>query len=328
MLLAEARQWFAQHGLPIEWRQDIGLNGQLEDAILRPPPGVSIPLDPLGLAIVMPDMHLGVGNDPFRFNDVNRARRLERFLRGLVALRDELAQGFHGFSCVQLGDFYDLMRAPGLNAHGKRASIDAQYSAAIDLCRSLPMLHCIGNHDKDFWLQPPPVAEANYALARTLGGPQLLCFHGHDRVTLFNIVVHNWAETLALTALNAINTLPLLGEFTAFLQAQGDKSLEDDSINDQVSLPWPIGVQGPIGWSAPWVAHGGAADLGNVIRGFEKGLGQQVQVAFIGHSHRPGISWTQVATRRVALIDVGSWTYGRTEFAIVASDAIGLARLA
>lgn len=328
MKLLEAQQWFAAHGVPVTWRQDIGLNGRLEDAILRPPPGETIPLDPLGLAIVIPDMHLGVGNDPFRFNDVNRAARLERFLTALVALRDELADKFQGFSCVQLGDFYDLMRAPGIGAHAKRANIDAQYSGVIQLCRALPMLHCIGNHDKDFWLQPPPVSEANYALARVVGSPQLLCFHGHDKVTAFNIVVHNWGETLALQALNAINTLPLLGEFTAFLQAQGDHSLEDEHINDQVSQPWDPGVQGPLGWTAPWVARNDAANLGNVVRGYEKALGQQVRVAFIGHTHRPGISWTQVATRRVALIDVGSWTYGRAEFAIVASDGIGLARLA
>jgi len=327
MKLTEAQAWFQAHGLAVSWRQDIGLDGKLADAILRPPPGASIPLDPLGLAIVVPDIHLAVGNDPFRFNDVNRARRLEGFLRALLALRDELGGQFQGFDCVQLGDFYDLMRAPGLSAHAKRANIDAQYPQVMQLCRALPMLHCIGNHDKDFWLEPPPTDEANYALARTLGSPQLLCFHGHDKVTMFNIVVHNWAETLALTALNVINTLPLLGEFTAWLQATGDQSLEDDAIDETTSEAWDEGVQGPVGWTAPWVARADAADLGNVIRGFEKGLGQQVQVAFIGHSHRPGISWAPVATRRVALIDVGSWTYGRTEFAIVATDGIGLAHL-
>jgi hypothetical protein len=50
-------------------------------------------------------------------------------------------------------------------------------------------------------------------------------------------------------------------------------------------------------------------------------------VAFVGHSHRPGISWCPVASRRVPLIDVGSWTYGRAEFAVVCADGVGLARL-
>ena len=327
MLLNDAKQWFQAHGLPCAWRHDVDLDGNTADAILRPPAGSSIPLDPLGLAIVVPDLHLATGNDIFHFNDDAHALRLERFLRALVSLRDELTGQFSGFACVQLGDFYDLMRAAGLDANEKRKNIDAHYPEIMKLCRALPMLHCIGNHDKDFWLSPPPTDQANYAIARTLGSGNMLCFHGHDKVTLFNIVEHNRAETLGLTLLNAINTVPLLGIFSSWLQANGDKSLQDENFNTTASLPWARGSQGPAGWTAPWVDRGDTANLGTVIRGFEKGLNRELSVAFIGHSHRPGISWAPVAQRRVALIDVGSWTYGRAEFAIVAEDGIGLARL-
>ena len=327
MLLEAARQWFDSHGLPCAWRKDLGLDGRPAHAILRPPQGATIPLEPLGLAIVVPDLHLATGNDVFRYNTDTHARRLERFLGALVTLRNELTDQFTGFACVQLGDFYDLMRADGIDANSKRQHIDARYPEVMRLCRALPMLHCIGNHDKDFWFHPPPTDQANYAIARTLGSGNMLCFHGHDKVTLFNILVHNRAETLALSVLNAINTLPFFGELTSWLQANADHSLEDEAFGTTQSLPWDRGSQGPSGWSAPWVDRGDTADLGNVIRGFEKGLDRELAVAFIGHSHRPGISWAPVAQRRVPLIDVGSWTYGRAEFAIVAEDGIGLAQL-
>jgi len=328
MRLAEAKEWFEAHGLPFAWRQERWKDELPTESILRPDPASTVPLDPLGLAVVIPDLHLAVGNDVFRYNVADRERRLERFLAALVTLRDELANDFVGFAAVQLGDFYDLMRVPGIDAHAKRQAIDAAYPRVIELCRKLPLLHCIGNHDKDFWRHPPPAAEASYAMARLLGGPDLLCFHGHDKVTLFNVVVHNWAETLALTLLNTIDTLPILGDLTSWLQSVGDGTLEDETFGMTESKAWDKGVPGPQGWSAPWVARIDAVELGTTIRGFEKGLNHVVKVAFVGHSHRPGISWAPVTQQRlVPLVDVGSWTYGRAEFAIVASDGIGLAHL-
>jgi hypothetical protein len=329
MLLAEAQTWFANRGLPFVWRKDSGADGQPSDAVLRPPAGTEIPLGPLGLAVVVPDMHLGAGNDIFRYDDAAKHEaRLIAFLEALVALRDELGAKMIPFDVVQLGDFYDLMRVPGTSATEKRALVDHSYARVIELCRALPMLHCIGNHDKDFWRDPPPSAEANYAIARSIGGPDILCFHGHDKVTLFNVLVHNLPETLLLTTLNAIDSLPPLGYLTSWLQAMGDGTLLDDAFGETQSKPWGKGVPGPDGWSAPWVARDDAADLGTVIRGFEKGLNHVVALAFVGHSHRPGISWSPVTQLRdVPLVDVGSWTYGRAEFALVASDGVGLARL-
>jgi hypothetical protein len=67
--------------------------------------------------------------------------------------------------------------------------------------------------------------------------------------------------------------------------------------------------------------------LGAAISGFELCIGREMQVALVGHSHRPGISWSPVAGRRVPVVDVGSWTYGRAEFAVVCPDGIGIGRL-
>lgn len=329
MKLAEAEAWFVGHGLPFKWRQEKDANGNLVDAILRPTGDNAVPLDPLSLAIVVPDIHLGVGNDIFRYLSAKEHEaRFVRFIQALHALRDELVNKFESFACVQLGDFYDLMRVPGLDANEKRRAIDASYPTITDLARKLPFLHCIGNHDKDFWRNPPSDDVAKYALARTIAGPDILCFHGHDKVTLFNVVVHNLPDTLLLTMLNAINTLPIFGWLTSWLQSVGDGTLADDALGTTTSLPWDTGVPGPDGWTAPWVARNDAVELGTVIRGFEKGLQHAVRIVFVGHSHRPGISWAPVTQLRdVPLIDVGSWTYGRTEFAVVASDGIGLAHL-
>jgi hypothetical protein len=108
-----------------------------------------------------------------------------------------------------------------------------------------------------------------------------------------------------------------------------DQSFAEPTSDDLTSLPWdPAKVAGPDGWLAPWVERSGAAQLGQCIRGYELCVDRRVEVLLIGHSHRPGISWCPVSqTRRVPVIDVGSWTYGRAEFAVVCTDGVGLAAL-
>src|SRR3954453_23230211 len=98
MRLAEAQSWFKKRGLPFVWRRDVGQDDAPAEALLRPPAGGEIPLGPLGLAVVVPDLHLGVGNDIFRYDDgVKHEQRLISFLEGLIALRDELAGSMIGF---------------------------------------------------------------------------------------------------------------------------------------------------------------------------------------------------------------------------------------
>jgi hypothetical protein len=122
--------------------------------------------------------------------------------------------------------------------------------------------------------------------------------------------------------------VPIVGAVTAWLQRILDGSFKEGWVSNSSDLPWDAAaVPGPEGWSAPWVARSSAVDYGGAVRGIELCTRERVELAFIGHSHRPGISWCPVASRRVPLIDVGSWTYGRTEFAIVCEDGVGLARL-
>jgi hypothetical protein len=322
MQLAEVEQWFGDRGLPFAWRQE--RPGQA--AILRPPPGRQIPIGNVRVGILVPDVHLGWGNDVFRFNDPNRERRLERFLELLAELRDEL--GTSAFTAVQLGDYFDFWRAPGFTAAQARAMILAQYPTLIQLGVSLPFRHCIGNHDAQFVSAAGRPLGLDAEIVRTIGTSAVVCFHGHDNRTLQALNVDALFETIGLNLLNLVNSTPLLGAVTSWLQRVGDGTFQESWVHDSASLPWDAAqVQGPAGWDAPWVSRSSAVEYGAALRGIELCLRQRVQVAFVGHSHRPGISWCPVAARRVPLIDVGSWTYGRAEFAVVCGDGVGLARL-
>jgi hypothetical protein len=120
----------------------------------------------------------------------------------------------------------------------------------------------------------------------------------------------------------------LLGVLGSFVQRVIDGSSKDPWSENPASVPWPkAAVPGPAGWAAPWVGRSSAVQLGAAISGFELCVSQEMQVVLVGHSHRPGISWSPVAGRRVPVVDVGSWTYGRAEFAVVCPDGIGIGRL-
>src|SRR3954451_23365623 len=102
--LLDVRQFFASAGLPFSWRNELG-----RQAILRPVSGGALGN---GVAIVIPDVHLGIHNDIFRFNDYTRSARLLRFLQVVTRLRDNVGAG--AFTAVQLGDWYDFWRVtPG-----------------------------------------------------------------------------------------------------------------------------------------------------------------------------------------------------------------------
>jgi hypothetical protein len=330
MKLDEVRGWFAGQGMPFSWRRDLGHEARLT------PLGRTLPLGGIEAAIVVPDVHLGWGNDPFFYNDVQRAQRLERFLDKLAALRDTVGAG--AFTAIQLGDWYDFWRTPQVNTAADRSVIEHRYRGICDKAAAVPLLHCIGNHDAALFASPPDPAQLDVAIARSIGTPSVLCFHGHDLSTLQDIYTNAvWDETL-LQVLNTINTLPVLGRLSSFLQRWGDNSFNEPWSGKPDSKPWPgATIPGPDDlWHAPWVGRDDATKLAQAIRGFEfclnaRGSGAppvQVELALVGHSHRPGISWGPItADRDIPIIDVGSWTYGRAEFAVVCADGVGLAAL-
>src|SRR5206468_1766620 len=132
MLLEDVRQWFAANRMPFEWRSDRGPDG-VRLAILRPPLGQRLPMGDLDVAVVVPDVHLGFGNDVFRFGDPGRARRLEAFLDLLARLRDRV----RSFGALQVGDWYDFWRAPAAGVPAKRALIEQQYRTVYERARQL-----------------------------------------------------------------------------------------------------------------------------------------------------------------------------------------------
>ena len=133
---------------------------------------------------------------------------------------------------------------------------------------------------------------------------------------------------------SGIVTMPVVGDAVEALQRFFDTSLADPIFTDldHTSLPWPpapAGAAVPAGWSAPWVVRDDAAQLGVPLLAWEQSVRQDLRVGIVGHSHRPGISWTEVADgQSIPLVDAGSWTYGRTSFAVVGSDGVGVAELA
>lgn len=325
MQLEELPAWFAAKGMPLDWLTQRDGNRNYFHR-LRPPAGTSIDIAPLELAVVIPDVHLGWGNDVFRFNDPTRERRLERFLDRIAELREHVGGKLEVF---QVGDWYDFWRSPGFTHSQAKAIIESQYSGVVSRARDLGVKHCVGNHDA-------ALAEADIRhgldveIVRSVGGNnRVICLHGHDTASLASIAVQDTGRTIGLNIFNIFNsTAPIIGAITAFVQRAIDASSADPWSSNPDSIPWEKArVPGPNGWGAPWVGRGSTTELGAALSGLELLINQEVQVVLVGHSHRPGISWSPVAGRRVPVVDVGSWTYGRSEFALVCPDGIGIARL-
>lgn len=317
MTLNELLRWFASQGMPFRWRSERG-----KPALLLPRAGREVPLGDTEIAVVIPDVHLGWGDDIFRYGSDHHAPRLERFLNMLLQLR---AAG-HKLEVIQLGDWYDLWRTPPGSFAAKRQAIEAHYPGIVAAARELRIAHCIGNHDAAFFGMPP--SDMDVAAARKLGGSQILCFHGHDLVSLKNIVVEARTQADVVGAVNVFATgVPVLGKLAAWVQMVADRT-RDPWYSEPRSLPWEPTAHGLPDWDAPWVARDGAIEVGPVIRSLEHDqAGQHFALAIVGHTHRPGISWSPVGPNHaIPLIDAGSWTYGRAELALVCRDGVGLAQ--
>jgi UDP-2,3-diacylglucosamine pyrophosphatase LpxH len=325
MQLEEVPAWFAKQGLPISWLiQKDGRKNYFQR--LRPPTGTALDIAPLEIAIVIPDVHLGWGNDVFRFNDPTRERRLERFLDRVSDLKQHVNGNLEVF---QVGDWYDFWRSPGVTHSQAKAIIESQYRGVVSRARNLGVKHCVGNHDA-------ALAEADIRhgmdveIVRSIGASKrVICLHGHDTASLASIAVQDTGRTIGLNIFNVFNsTAPLLGAIGAFVQRAIDGSSIDPWSSNPASIPWDkAAVPGPTGWGAPWVGRGSTIELGAALSGLELCIDRELQLAFVGHSHRPGVSWSPIAGRRVPVIDVGSWTYGRSEFAVVCPDGAGVAQL-
>jgi len=315
-------------GLAFQWRREPNVGGRA--AILRPKNGKSINLGGLEVGVVIPDVHLGVGNDIFRTVDLGatNAKRLKLFLDVLAGLRDEVSAD--KFRVLQLGDWYDFFRAPGETIEDQVDSIEAQYQDICAAARKLPVLHCIGNHDGALFAEPD-ATRSQFGITQFLGSPRIVAYHGVNYRTLQSIRSENLGEVIGLNLVNLLAMLPILGNIVDFIQMVIDDSFEDPSLlgNHSGDKPWQKARgAAPDAWDAPWVSRSDTNELIQAARGIEYVTDTAIEIAFVGHSHRPGISSGWITDEHEAvLVDVGSWTYGRAEIAIVTPDGVGLAEI-
>ena len=331
MTLDQIAQFFLGQGVPFRWLSEAG--GASMQAVLTDGSSLALSVD---AAIVIPDVHLGIGQgDSFQEGDAGRTARLERFLAALAQLRQTLEPG--RFAAVQLGDFFDVMRtsAPAASFEDRLGIVLQAYPTVASQATALPLLHCIGNHDHELFDHRAELGRfgINAHIVRALG-PGVLAFPGNDIVSLENIQLSVDYQTWLLSLVQSVVTMPVVGDAVEALQRFFDTSLADPIFTDldHTSLPWPpapAGAAVPAGLSAPWVVRDDAAQLGVPLLAWEQSVRQDLRVGIVGHSHRPGISWTEVADgQSIPLVDAGSWTYGRTSFAVVGSDGVGVAELA
>jgi hypothetical protein len=330
MRLVEVEDFFRDSGLPLHWLADAG---QPPMKAMRTG-GATLDLS-VEAAVVIPDVHLSVGrDDSFQEKEPGRVTRFERFLDVLAALRDKL--GAPNFAAVQLGDFYDVMRTltPWQTFEKRLAVVFDAYPSIVKRAQALPLLHCIGNHDHELFENRATLGALgiNAHIARAIG-PGVLAFHGNNLVSLRTVNLDINYQMWLLSLVQGLVEMPVGGELVSALQHLFDESLEDPIFANaaHTSLAWPPaggGANRPEGWDAPWVVRESAAQLGEPLLDWENTLGKELKLAIIGHSHRPGIGWAEVAIdQRIPVVDVGSWTYGRTNFAVVCSDGVGVATL-
>jgi hypothetical protein len=333
MNLADVQNFFAAHGLPFTWLTETARGPMLA----VPPAPLALAVD---VAIVIPDVHLGIGpGDAFQENDGSRVTRLEAFLDVVGELGVSVASSGSRFAAVQLGDFYDVMRTsdPAAPFEERLAIVLDAYPGVHAKAQALPLLHCIGNHDHELYdhRELLPRLGINAHITRALG-PGVLAFHGNDLVSLRDVDLNIGYQTWLLSLVQTFVDMPAVGPLAGILQRFFDESLADPIFDKPgaTSLPWPAPAATlprgdfPEGWTAPWTVRDQVEQLGEPMLDWERNVNQRLELAILGHSHRPGISWCEVdAGRRIPVVDVGSWTYGRSSFAVVTSEGVGVAHL-
>jgi hypothetical protein len=209
----------------------------------------------------------------------------------------------------------------------KNGAIEAQYADICQAARHLPVAHCIGNHDAELY-KNPRATQSRFGIAQPIGSNGVMAFHGHDNLTLQAIENEDVSDDIALSFVNLVALVPLLGNIVDFAQMIADDSFEEPWSKGNTSQDklWPAAVSPLPGWDAPWVARNDADKLVRAARGLEYVTDVALQVVLVGHTHRPGIAWANITGERsIPIVDVGSWTYGRAEIAIVTPDGVGLA---
>jgi hypothetical protein len=289
--------------------------------------------------IVIPDLHLGDGGDADIFRgvaqggtNVNRDR-FQQFLTALVQVRQNLQAAGRRLSVVQLGDSYDLWRTYPFHAHvpGQTyAAIEAVYSNITSLLvDELDTRFCDGNHDADLAKYPPDWAfgaGGRFAYSQRFCAGRVFAFHGHQTDAVVDTMAAQNGQTWV--ALGSVLTTIWNG-FGQSLQEWIDR-MEDSHPNDSGGYPQGSAPAGRFG-SPRWSDRGERKTrLEKIFVGMAQTSAQiagAARLVLVGHTHRPGVAWFTHGSRVLPVVEVGSWTYGRSQFAIIEEGSVRLLEL-
>jgi UDP-2,3-diacylglucosamine pyrophosphatase LpxH len=308
---------------------------------LRWDPAATGPILGNRLLIAIPDLHLGDGGsaDIFRgqapAGDASRRGRLASFLQSLVAIKGALPAQGKSMSVVQLGDCFDVWRAFWSDpdqAGRTYAAVEAAYGDVIaELIDRLDTRFCIGNHDAILAKYPPDWAfSANSRLAyawRFCDG-KVFAFHGHQTDDLVE-------EMAAQNGQFWVSVGSLLSTLNNSLGQSVQETIDRREDGIPASLDgWPAAAppgSGPF-TSERWSDRQGREPrvqkiFGGIAR-VAPAVAASARLVITGHTHRPGVGWFAAQDRVVPVVDVGSWTYGRSQFAIAVEGSVSLWQLA
>lgn len=308
------------------------LGGQRVECTWNPDPTDPI-IETNRVLLVLPDMHIGDGGSADIFRGSAAAHiyrdRLERFLRGVVNAKVELeATGFR-LSTVQLGDFYDVWRAYPFaeDERGRTyAAINREYASCLSLLiDDLDCRFCVGNHDGILAHYPPDwafAANARLAYSQRFCKGRLFCFHGHQGDQIADRVAGQ--DGRSWVALGSV--LSCVCNSAGMALQQAIDAVRDSNMSADGG--WVDGSPPEDGrFHAPrWADYGGKPrrflQLLDGMAATATPLADVIRMIIVGHTHRPGIAWLSRANRTIPIVDVGSWTYGRSQFALATEGQI------
>lgn len=319
-------------------------NGITLDPLFQDDRHVSLSWDPadeiLGTRalIVVPDIHFATGadGDVFANGTATALSRLDRLADAIVAFKASYEATGKRLSVLQLGDLYDVWRAyPEYVDHptSDYSVIEGAYGTVIGkLVGPADARVCVGNHDATMaqfppsWARGPNGPNGRLAYAQSFVAGRVIGFHGHQIDQLVEAMQGQEGEGAArLASILAKLSNPLSQLLQRGVDFAIDFFADPSQFVDVANRQWPesTSLGDDQGFSAPrWCDREHADHLRSVLEGIAGA--STVRIAFVGHSHRPGVTAVSVRGRFVPVVDVGSWVWGASQIAIAVEGQVGL----
>jgi hypothetical protein len=288
----------------------------------------------------IPDVHLCKGDlgDIFLNGTPEKATALAGTLRAIYEYQELHPQSARA---IQLGDWFDIWRVCGEDpmsmAFGAIENAPA-FAEILDYDARIGLAHVIGNHDAAF-LNAVPNRRAAQANAFRLGfwlGRNVYALHGHQTSIAppankrFDEVIVHMATLLGsfipgVTRIQEfIDGQQIVDEIKLWLRDVFTGSHEDTGPHlrphDRSALPALLKA-------GDFVVREDLDALVSVVHEVEKlpaSGGRAADLLFVGHSHVPCASWSDVAGRPLVVVDAGAWVYGQSNIAIAAGDTVAV----